>query len=109
MTEQLHPITPSTELKEPLPLWRAMERAGMNESGTPQDAIAAEIEALANWLVPFADALPINELAEAQQDMRQAIRVRLLQEARIARLAADSARTTQTRLHHPACHLNLKP
>jgi hypothetical protein len=37
-------------------LWRAMEVAGMNAEGSPQDAIAAQILALRDWL---DDALDI--------------------------------------------------
>jgi len=41
------------------PLWLAMQRAGMNAPGTPIDAIAAEIEALRDWLrFYFRDFLP---------------------------------------------------
>jgi exodeoxyribonuclease-5 len=40
-------------------LWRAMEDAGFNASGTPRDAIAAEILALRDWLDEvFADEIP---------------------------------------------------
>jgi exodeoxyribonuclease-5 len=41
------------------PLWLAMHNAGMNSPGTPVDAIAAEIEALRDWLeLYFEDDLP---------------------------------------------------
>jgi exodeoxyribonuclease-5 len=41
------------------PLWQAMHNAGMNSPGTPVDAIAAEIEALRDWLeLHFEDELP---------------------------------------------------
>jgi ATP:corrinoid adenosyltransferase len=41
------------------PLWRAMKDAGFNASGTPRDAIAAEILALRDWLGEvFADEIP---------------------------------------------------
>jgi exodeoxyribonuclease-5 len=41
------------------PLWLAMQHAGMNAPGTPIDAIAAEIEALRDWLrFYFRDFLP---------------------------------------------------
>ncbi len=41
------------------PLWLAMHNAGMNAPGTPVDAIAAEIEALRDWLeLHFEDDLP---------------------------------------------------
>jgi exodeoxyribonuclease-5 len=41
------------------PLWLAMHSAGMNAPGTPIDAIAAEIEALRDWLEwHFMDDLP---------------------------------------------------
>lgn len=40
-------------------LWRAMEDAGFNASGTPRNAIAAEILALRDWLDEmFADEIP---------------------------------------------------
>jgi hypothetical protein len=40
-------------------LWRAMEDAGFNASGTSRDAIAAEILALRDWLDEvFADQIP---------------------------------------------------
>jgi exodeoxyribonuclease-5 len=40
------------------PLWVAIEEAGMNASGTPRDAIAAEILALRDWLDDvFADEI----------------------------------------------------
>lgn len=45
LVSEPHPTTP-----EPLPLWRVMERAGMSEPGTPRDAIAAEIDALRDYL-----------------------------------------------------------
>lgn len=41
------------------PLWLAMHSAGMNAPGTPIDAIAAEIYAMAEWLEwQFEDELP---------------------------------------------------
>jgi exodeoxyribonuclease-5 len=41
------------------PLWLAMQHAGVNAPGTPVDAIAAEIYAMAEWLEwQFEDELP---------------------------------------------------
>jgi hypothetical protein len=41
------------------PLWLAMQDAGFNAEGTPCDAIAAEIEAVRDWLEDaFGDELP---------------------------------------------------
>lgn len=37
------------------PLWEVMQDAGSNAPGTPRDAIAAEIRALRDWLVPEED------------------------------------------------------
>ena len=50
-------MTTTPELDQPL--WLAMRNAGMNAPGTPVDAIAAEIEALRDWLEwHFMDDLP---------------------------------------------------
>jgi ATP:corrinoid adenosyltransferase len=47
------------------PLWLAMHNAGMNAPGTPIDAIAAEIEALRDWLeLHFEDKWIYNCLTE---------------------------------------------
>jgi exodeoxyribonuclease-5 len=52
----------ATTTHKHLPLWLAMEQAGMNAPGTPRDAIAAEIRAIRDWLLGldevFADAIP---------------------------------------------------
>lgn len=34
------------------PLWEVMQNAGSNAPGEPRDAVAAEIRALRDWLVP---------------------------------------------------------
>jgi len=82
------------------PLWRILYRA-YDQSKIPPDAqephvedecslidrygYAAEIEAIADWLVPETAAVPISEIVEAQQFIRSRIRARLLEQARIAR------------------------
>ena len=78
---------------EPLPLWRAMEQAGMHEPGTPRDAIAAEIEALQAWL---PDMPPPHLLQQWSGDAgwhgpaiaaytMEWVRAQLTEQARIAR------------------------
>ena len=52
------------------PLWHAMEQAGSNEPGTPRDVIAAQIEALRDWLLlrtcHTAHALEVRDLLTEQ-------------------------------------------
>jgi exodeoxyribonuclease-5 len=48
----------ATTTHKHLPLWLAMEQAGMNAPGTPRNVIAAEIRAIRDWLLevfPFRD------------------------------------------------------
>ena len=80
---------PSPDTAEPLPLWRVMEHAGMHEPGTPRDAIAAEIEALRDWLLPedpavISDSAPDDPIW-ARFNERQRLRSLLTKQARIAR------------------------
>lgn len=92
----LPPFSNQPRVCEPLPLWLAMARAeamviGSHASEPNQFSggtikrLAPVIEAVANWLLPDSDALPIDELAAAQQHIRHALRVRLTEQVRIAR------------------------
>lgn len=74
------------------PLWEVMSTAWWHKvniatsySPPERDQWADVIEALTEWLVPETDAIPISEIAEAQQLMKQRLRSRLLEQARIAR------------------------
>jgi hypothetical protein len=92
----LPPFSNEPRVWEPLPLWLVMARAEAKESGSDAylplnfssrciQAWAPVIEALGDWLLPDSEALPINELAAAQQHLRHALRARLLQQAQVAR------------------------
>lgn len=90
----LPPFSNQPRVGDPLPLWRVMHDAYWTEAGVDTsrsfpppvpECIAAEIDALANYLLPDSDALRINELAAAQQHLRRALRARLTEQARIAR------------------------
>ena len=73
---------------EPLPLWRVIDNAetlSWWNGGNQAQGTAASIEALRDWLLPDSDALPIDELAAAQQQLRHALRARLTKQAEIAR------------------------
>jgi hypothetical protein len=81
-------LSPATA--EPMPLWRVMEHAGMHEPGTPRDAIAAEIDALRDSMLPDE---PEPHRAHGQPgspnwerwDERRELRAWLTKQARIAR------------------------
>lgn len=80
---------PATATPEPMPLWLDMEFAGLNTPGTPRDAIAAEIEALRDWLVPEERTTPMlpggYEETRTQWEERQRLRAQLTEQASIAR------------------------
>jgi hypothetical protein len=87
--EEMEMIAAPWSYLQPLPLWDVMMFAGNNEPGTPRDAIAAEIEALRDWLLPeepavISDSSPDDPIW-ARFNERQRLRQVLTEQARIAR------------------------
>ena len=85
--------TPPPTTPEPLPLWRVISDAGTSGPCSQRDILAAEIEALRDWLLPeesdpwLADSPEsMNSLAiTAMYTERQRLRAALTEQARIAR------------------------
>jgi hypothetical protein len=68
------------------PLWVVMLRVGDSITGTPRDAVAAEIRALAHYIVPEEEFPSPNagDLAKMKWLAKREIRDRLLDEADLA-------------------------
>jgi len=68
------------------PLWVVMLMAGESTPGTPRDAVAAEIRALAYYIVPEEEFPSTNagDLAKMKWLAKREIRDRLLDEADLA-------------------------
>jgi hypothetical protein len=66
------------------PLWVVMLMAGESTPGTPRDAVAAEIRALADYIVPEYELPSSGDLAKMKWLARKEIRDRLLDEADLA-------------------------
>jgi len=79
---QIRNPEPLPPMEAPLPLWRAMEKSGMNEPGSPRDAIAAEIEALRDVMLPEEPAMHIPNPVAADDLSQWAIQLALHRQRR---------------------------
>ena len=82
---------PPSATPEPLPLWRVMDNAGAYIELAPithsqqRHVIAAEIEALRDWLLPERPRPTWPAVLDEQWHREQRLRARLTEQARIAR------------------------